>query len=178
MDEPIEDVYFDWLYTKVTSTRGTTPSTSYRSLLFALHSTEFAWLISGDDNRAEEGKALRKEFIREYWGDDPDDLWYSMGCSVLEMFVAFARRATFQTELSTYDWFWIFLENLGLADISDSSYRANASRIGPALDTFIWRTYDRRGNGSMFPLKRSRKNQRTAEIWYQFCEYVVDNDIY
>lgn len=176
MDEPIEEVYFNWLYSKVASVDVTpTPSLTWVTLIRDLHNTEFAWLITGDDNRAEEGLDLRVEFFRES-GLDQDSPWSSVPCSVLEMMIAFSRRASFASELSPREWFWIFLENLGVAEYSDN--RLGISQIvNEVLDPFIWRTYDTHGNGGMFPLNEPEHDQTTVELWYQFCEYVVENDI-
>jgi hypothetical protein len=39
----------------------------------------------------------------------------------------------------------------------------------------IWRTYDRRGHGGLFPLQRSNRDQRRVEIWYQLSEYLLQD---
>lgn len=176
MNEPIEDVYFNWLYTKVASVECPTPSLTHWTLLNFLHSTEFVWLVSGDDNRVEDGLDLRREFYKVVQLELDEELsWYNLGCSVLEMLISFARRAEFQTTISTREWFWIFLENLGLSDLNDAAddivLKANES-----LDIFIWRAYDSSGHGGLFPIKNTRHDQRKIEIWYQFCEYLVDNN--
>lgn len=179
MNEPIEDVYFNWLYTKAVSSPGNTPSTSYRSLMFALHSTEFQWLVSGDDNRVADGIDLRYEFLAEL-GVDIDGVdpgWLNLECSVLEMMVAFSRRCAFQTSLDEKDWIWIFLDNLNLSEISDGSYRSQSHYIYPTLSVFVGREYDRHGRGGLFPMIHSRKDQRNVELWYQFNEYIVENNI-
>lgn len=176
MDEPIEEVYFNWLYHQVFGRKTRTPSTGYQSLFFVLHSTEYIWQMSGDDNRAEDGKDLRVEFIRQAPAFD-EDPWDGVTCSILEMLIAFSRQTAFQTGKDPREWFWIFLENLELAHINDASYEENAHLIGPRLDTFIWRTYDPDGHGGLFPLRYSQNDQRDVEVWYQFCEYVVDQDI-
>ena len=63
MEEPIENLYFNWLYTKVSDVKNQTPTTKFDRLLILLHRTEFVWLLSGDDNRAEDGRDLRIEFL-------------------------------------------------------------------------------------------------------------------
>lgn len=177
MDEPIEETYFNWLYAKVVQEGPVvTPSNSYLTLMRDLHSTEFVWLLSGDDNRAEDGLDLRKEFLRQaYLKQDPP--WLSIPCSVLEMFIAFSRRASFETELSSREWLWIFLQNLGLSDLNDSSLGVT-QLTNEILDRFIWRTYDPNGYGGMFPLNQTTNDQRKVEIYYQFCEWLVENDVF
>lgn len=173
-DEPIEEVYFNWLYSKVASVDVPTPSLTYLGLLRELHSIEFVWLVSGDDNRAEDGIDVRKEFlIQSHLEDDP--YWMSMGCSVLEMLIAFSRRAEFETDLSVRHWFWIFMGNLGLDDLTDAATGV-ARKVENTLDPFLWRTYLRDGRGGLFPLRNAEHDQREIEIWYQFCEWLVDQE--
>lgn len=175
MDEPIEEVYFNWLYSKVASSAMSTPSLTYWTLMRDLHCTEFVWSVLGDDNRQADGLDLRKEFLREaYLEQNPN--WMSIPCSVLEMMIAFSRRASFDTELSPREWFWIFLDNLGLAELNDASL--GISRIvSVVMDTFVWRTYSHDGHGGMFPLKDAEHDQRKVELYYQFCEYLVDQEM-
>lgn len=178
MIPPIEEVYFNWLYTKALGSIGNTPSTSYQSLLYALHTKEFPWLVTGDDNRVEEGKSLRKSFLSSISFDDEDQeviFWYGLNCSVLEMLIAFSERASFNSSINQKDWFLIFLNNLGLGEYSDASY--NAIITNDIIDRFIWRNYDEYGHGGLFPLTYSKHNQKDLEIWYQFCEYLVDQNI-
>jgi hypothetical protein len=176
MDEPIEDLYFNWLYAKVARKESYTPSNRYQSLLFYLHRTEFVWVLSGDDNRAEEGRNLRKEFLRVSNITVEED-WMDLTCSVLEMLIAFAQRAAYQTALTACEWFWIFMQNLDLSEITDSAYPARAHIIGPVVEDLIWRNYEYNGEGGLFPLTQPGSDQREVEIWYQFCEYLIDKDI-
>lgn len=174
MTEPIDNVYFNWLCAKVNRVENPTPSLTYWNLLRQLYITEFAWLVSGDDNRAEDGLELRVEFLMESRLPE-NELWESMGCSVLEMLIAFARKAEFNAGRSTEFWFWRFLENLGLADANDASY-IPPEEIDEILYNFIWRTYEYDGTGGLFPMANPPKDQREVEVWYQFCEYLVDID--
>jgi len=170
-DEPIEETYFNWLYSKVASVRNPTPSLTYWTLFRDLHSMEFHWLLSGDDNRAADGLDLRKEFLRESYLPH-DQAWLSLGCSVLEMLIAFSRHAEFETNKSAREWFWIFLENLKLAHLNDAT-TGISREVSHAIDSFVWRTYRKDGQGGMFPIEGAVHDQRKVEIWYQFCEYVA-----
>jgi len=175
MDQPIEELYFNWLCAKVIRFEvPPTPSLTYWRLLRKLHNTEFVWLISGDDNRASDGVDLRIEFFREFLLDI-DQSWLDQGCSLFEMFIAFARRAAFETEISLADWFWKFMENLGLDQVNDAS-EVTDDEIDIVLTTFIWRTYDENGHGGAFPIAQPRRDQRKVEIWYQFCDLLIDQD--
>jgi hypothetical protein len=173
--EPIEEVYFNWLYSKVAFVMNPTPSLTFYSLLREIHSTEFVWFISGDDNRAQDGLDIRAEFLRESFLPH-DALWLNLGCSVLEMLIAFSRRAEFQTDLGASEWFWIFLKNLNLDTFSDAKPGIQR-KVSAVMERFVWRTYQRNGSGGMFPLKHPREDQRQVEIWYQFYEYLDENEI-
>jgi len=175
MDEPIEEVYFNWLYSKVARVDVPTPSLTHWTLLRDLHSTEFVWLVPGDDNRAQDGLDIRKEFLNQaFLSEGP--AWMSIPCSVLEMLIAFARRADFQVDLGEREWFWIFLDNLTLRDLNDAMEDITPI-VADVMDQFLWRTYRRDGRGGMFPLKKTSNDQRKVEIWYQFCEYLIDQDL-
>lgn len=175
MNEPLENLYFTWLCAKVVNIRDSSPSLTYWKLLRQLHQTEFVWLLMGDDNRAEDGKELRADFLIE--ADIPDDIDWRLnnGCSMLEMFIAFAKRAEFQTDDPVKFWFWEFMENIGLRDCSDAA-NCNEQEIEEILDQVIWRTYDISGHGGIFPLDDPQQDQRGVEIWYQFNYYLVDHD--
>jgi hypothetical protein len=141
-------------------------------LLRILHSVEFVWLISGDDNRAEDGLEIRREFLIQSRMDQ-DPAWTLLGCSVLEMLIAFSRRTEWQTDISARDWFWIFLTHLGLEDLNDAQGRFD-NYVIEVIDRFIWRTYDRNGHGGLFPLYDTDNDQRKIEVYYQFCEYLIE----
>jgi hypothetical protein len=171
--EPFEHMYFKWLCAKVVYNMNPTPSLTYWNLLKTMQNTEFVWLLSGDDNRAEDGLELRREFILE--AESPDDPSWRRdpGCSVLEMLIAFSRRTEYMTAQKAKDWFWEFIDNLGLKEVNDG-HEATPEDIGEILDEFVWRTYEPSGHGGLFPLNDPQRDQTEVEIWYQFCDYLVD----
>lgn len=166
MDEPIENHYFNWLCAKVLQSSGN----MHVDLLRGLHETPYTWLVQGDKNRAEDGCELRYDFLRETRLPREHN-WLVQPCSVLEMLVAFAYRAEFQTDIPARDWFWTFMTNLDL-----EKYRRVTRSDGPViehiLNTFIWRTYDSSGHGGLFPMRSTVNDQREVECWYQFCEWL------
>lgn len=174
MSEPFENYYFEWLSAKVIDTNQTSPGLTYWKLFEVLHRTEFVWLINGDDNRAEDGKELRREFI--LMADIPDNLdWRRvLPCSIFEMFVAFSARAAWMTDRPSRKWFWEFIENLGLTEFNDGNFDQN--EVTSIIERFIWRTYPPNGDGSMFPLRMSPVDQQSIELWYQLCEYVIEQE--
>lgn len=175
MDEPLENLYFNWLCAKVTHVENPSPSNVYWRLLRTLHNTEYVWLVTGDDNRAEDGIELRDEFMTQSnYYDDPEE-FRGVSCSLLEMLIAFSRRAEFMTTQSAKDWFWEFIDNIGLLECTDAS-ELTEDDIGERLYSIIWRTYDPAGRGGLFPMSDPPEDQRKTEIWYQFCEYLIDHD--
>lgn len=171
MLEPIESAYFNWLCAKVMNTEARTPTQKYYSLLRELQNTEFVWKEAMDVNRSEDGLDLRREFFNETHAE-VDPLWEHIGCSVLEMIIAFTRRCEFATGVSVRDWFWEIMDNLELKEFNDSA-RFNPDDVGDILYRFVWRLYDYNGRGGMFPIDDSPHDQRKVEIWYQFCDYIV-----
>jgi hypothetical protein len=176
MNEALENDYFNWLCTKVKEPdRRPTPTTSFDNLFRTLHNTEYIWLLPGDDNRAEDGKELRREFIvLANIPDVPD--WRMLPCSVFEMLIAFSRRAEFNSEMSAKNWFWEMLANLNLSDCNDA-WGASSEEIVGVLEHFMFRNYSRDGDGGLFPLLHPHADQTKVEIWHQFCDYLVDRDM-
>lgn len=174
MSEPLENLYFNWLCARVVDVRIKSPSSTYWELLKILHRTEFVWLLSGDDNRAEDGKELRRDFLIQ--AEIPDDIEWrlTVECSMLEMFIGLSIRAGFTTDTSISEWFWEFMENLGLREFHDGNVEPRM--IQEILEVCIWRLYDENCHGGIFPMKAPPKNQKEVELWYQFCDYLVDQD--
>lgn len=169
----IDSAYFEWLCSKVD--RRATKSTA---LLSDLHSIEFYWHIQGDENRAVDGTKLRECFGMETKFHNAED-YLEGACSLLEMLIALSQRMEYQL----YDpnnrdreaqWFWLLIDNLGLSKIDPSSRDAqrNRRRNSRIINKFLEREYARDGTGGLFPMKRTNKDQRKIEIWYQMMEYV------
>lgn len=169
----MREEYFNWLYSLVCP-KGY-PGSSYFFLLKALHRKEFYSLVPNDDNRGEDGKALRYQF--EY-SEIP---WFKGPCTMLEMLVALSDRLGQQFVDTQFDrpahmWFWEMMENLGLKDFTDEQFvRSNGeSIVDNILDTLLERTYDFHGNGGIFPLNCTDVDQRNVEIWYQMARYSLE----
>lgn len=175
MPEPLDNLYFNWLYNKVCDSSARTPQLKFTNLLKEIHSIEFTWLIVGDDNRAEDGCDLRMEFINES-GLEPSHMWLGENCSVLEMLIALARHAGFQTDSQPKEWFWIFLGNLGLSDFNNAR-RHNSTYIRDVVENFVWRTYDPNGQGGLFPLDNADRDQTEVELWYQLSTFLFENEL-
>ena len=123
---------------------------------------------------------LREEFAEELRDEVTTALNYP--CSMLEMLIGIARRMEDilfepEEEDQTERWFWEILGNIGLDKCTDSRYGDDYGRakIDDMIDMILSRTYKRNGQGGLFPLKRSKKNQRKVEIWYQLSAYLNEN---
>lgn len=173
-NEPLENTYFNWLCTKVAKVEVPTPSLTYFNLLRELQNTEFSWVVPRDDNRAEDGVELRLDFQREAFLS-VDEGWMQLPCSIFEMMYALAKRASFETGKSAIYWFWTMIENLGLKEFNDAS-NFDPDEVAYILHRFVWRLYEPDGRGGLFPLKNSIHDQREQEIWYQFSEYLFEQE--
>lgn len=177
MSGTADDRYLEWLYGLVAAVRNRNPARSYWKLFKQLYTKEFVWLVSNDDNRVEDGKELRLEFLAEQGSDGVDDQWMNLGCSMLEMLIALARRAADEANMTTADWFWILLSNIGLDEYNDLRHSANSSRlINEIVERVIYRTYNHSGRGGLFPLDHSLNDQRKVELWYQLAEYLQQEE--
>lgn len=173
MNKPLDELYFKWLYGQVCSSRTRNPSRSYRTLLEQLFRKEFVWLVANDDNRAEDGRDLRYEFLesRRLYNVDPN--WFNLGCSMLEMMVGISRRLSFEGGGEPRDWFWHLVQNLSLDDYNDDT-PIHEKEVDDVLDRVIWRVYKRNGHGGLFPLRGATKDQRSVELWYQLSAYLLE----
>lgn len=179
MDEPVlEELYLEWLYDQVGSVRTRNPSKGYWSLLRQLHRKEFVWILPNDDNRIEDGRDLRLEFMSVY-GSRIDPNWLNVGCSFLEMLIALSRRLAFEAEGEPREWFWQLIDNMELYDCTDRRYSESVERhVEAVLDRIIYRVYSPNGKGGLFPLRHADRDQRDVEIWYQLCAYLLERDAF
>jgi len=174
VSEPLDELYFRWLYSQVASVKQKNPSRTYWALLKQLFTKEFVWIIPNDDNRLEDGRDLREEFIEERQLHNVDPAWTELGCSMLEMLIALSRRLSFEDDQPADEWFWKLIENLGLRGFTDK-HTYTAEIVDEILDDVIWRTYGEDGQGGLFPLKHPNQDQRDIEIWYQLSAYLLES---
>lgn len=174
----LDDHYLEWLYKEaVGASRDANPARSFWQIAKQLYSTRFEWLVANDDNRAEDGKCLRDEFVAENHFDDIDADWMDLDCSMLEMLIALARRASFESSGEPGDWFWHFLRTMGIDLYSDLRYNTGVkTEIASIVERIIYRKYGRNGDGGLFPLRNATKDQRTAELWEQMAFYLREGN--
>jgi hypothetical protein len=172
--EPLDETYFCWLYRQVAVDEETEPSRTYWRIFKKLHTTEFIWFIPKDDNRVEDGKDLRHEFIEDNDIHGVDDGWLHLGCSMLELIIGLSRRLSFLADGEPQAWFWHLMENLGLEEFNDNRY-LDEDLVNEILEQVITRTYARNGRGGLCPLRKPNGDQREVELWYQLSSYVLEN---
>lgn len=164
-----------WLYSQVGSVKLRNKSKSHWSLIKQLYTKEFVWIIPNDDNRVEDGRDLRHEFLETCGIDGADSDWVGLGCSMLEMLIGLSRRLSFEAEGEPRVWFWHLIEMLDLEQYTDRVYNEAAEkRIDETLDTVIFRNYAPDGSGGLFPLNHPNEDQREVEIWYQLNAYLLE----
>jgi len=185
----ILDEYFHWLC-KIIQVED--KNSSYWILARRLFDRQFEWFVLNDDNRCEDGFWLREKFVF-----DLTDV-YLEHCNMLEMLIALAQRfdeivqKEGQSDCTTR-YFWEMMDNCGLSRYSDQwfsdtleDYKRISGKIpgetgwdtcliDRLIDKIVHREYTRLGNGGLFPLRNSRKDQRKVEIWYQLAEYINEN---
>lgn len=172
--------YYIWLLHFVEDSEYKT--CDYTKLLNKLWNTEFYSILNYDDNRIADGLDLRNEFadlevIHIYYLADNLPEY----CTVLEMMIALAKRLENDILYDekygdrTSKWFWMMVENLGLADSYDGYFREYY--VQSVLERFLERQYKPNGKGGLFVVNSGQKSgqidMRGTEIWYQ-AQYFLD----
>ena len=140
-----------------------------------LHNTEFRYSILRDENRAEDGEALRYKFTYQKGYDEALVYLNDRPSSVLEMMIALSIRCEeFMDDTSigdrTSQWFWGMITNLGLGSMTDD--RFDKREVNYILDRFLDREYEPDGKGGLFRVRKCDRDLRKVEIWYQLCWYL------
>lgn len=165
--------YFEWLYNIVCNNNAT--FMSYRKLLMYLHSTPFKYVISKDENRANDGVKLRNRYASDFYNSRYIDECLDEQCSVLEMMIALAFKMENimdnpQIGDRTAQWFWQMITNMELNGMTDNNY--DEIHVMWAVDRFLHREYKRNGEGGLFVIRSINRDLRDVEIWNQMCWYL------
>lgn len=175
MSPPLDDLYLEWLYREARLDPDLhNVGASYWGLFRQLYTKEFVWTVPMDDNRVEDARELRAEFIELSDIDYVDPSWMTLGCSILEIMMSLSRRMAFAGDAEPHHWFWTLINNIGLLTYSDAK-KFPRDDVDEVLDRIIWRKYDYSGNGGFFPLKNPLADQREVELWYQMQAYLIEN---
>lgn len=171
MSEPLDDQYLDWLYAMVGRQA---ENVDHFHLMKQLNSREFVFLpeTPSDENRWEDGVALRRQFMVRHRDVMVERHWLEMGCSVLEMLIGLAKRLSFEMDGEVGEWFWHLIDNLGLTRYHDG--RWNGRIVDQVIERLVWRQYSYDGNGGLFPLKEPHQDQRRVELWFQMESYMLE----
>lgn len=173
--------YFEWLI-GIVDDPGIRKS--YKELLWYLFEKEYVWHVELDENRAADGVDIRSEYISEKGlFDEPVAMDLEIRpCSLLEMLIAFAARIERDVTGEPGNdhpekWFWMFIENLGLKDASDSNWRKVPVRehVRDQVEMFLERDISYNGEGGLFPLRRPPEDQKKVQLWTQMQSYLNEN---
>lgn len=166
--------YWIWLRGLIGANDPESTRSSYFTLLWKLHATEFYWTVERDANRASDGKDLREAF-EDATGKDKSEI--DIPCTLLEMMIALARRYDGEVgdinSSNVPDIFWGMVDHLGLSGMDDEHY--DPEKVDDILTRFLDRSYEKDGFGGLFPLVNPREDQRKVEIWYQMQAYLIEN---
>jgi hypothetical protein len=162
MTQSLDEAYFLWLGSQL---REKETTKEYWDLCHILHEKEFVHQVANDDNRMEDGKALRREFRADWRLDDSP-------ASMLEVIIALSRRIAWDAGGDARGWAWQLIKNLKLERAYDPIGPRKRVWIDNTLEALIWRNYDADGNGGFFPLAFPERDQRKVEIWYQMGAWI------
>lgn len=148
----------------------------FGKLLEFLFSTKFIWIHPMDENRLNDGLYLRREFLFDFGLDVNRDLWDDPG-NVLEVLTAFSKRVEIEITGEPGNdnlgrWFWEMLENLG---VLYSDYEFDSRIVGQKVEKWLCRKFGENGKGGILPLRKTTRDQRDVEMWYQMQEYLNEN---
>lgn len=175
MSEPIDELYFKFLYSLVGDLEAKNPARTHWRLTKKLFTKEFFWIVPNDDNRIADGVDLRDEFVASISPMTVPPSWFMEGCSVFEVMIGLARRLSFETDREPSYWFWHLIHNLGLYHFTDL-VELDGAYANDVIDAVIWRTYRDDGHGGFFPLRYPKEDQRKVELWYQMNSYVLETE--
>lgn len=171
--DPIERLmYIDWLVGSV----NVMEDRDYSDLLYMLSEIEFYPLINYDEDRGDDGIALR-----ELWASVTNirsDLDFG-GASVLEVLIGIAKRIEFQLFGSHYidEWdyvkvFWDMIWNLGLEEFFGTLSCDTFEQIDRIVTLWLNREYFRHKKGNIFIIMNDPRNMRKLNIWTQMTLYI------
>lgn len=158
----------------------------YSRLCETLQGIYFVSKIAFDENRVEEGKALRSEWAESEYGDiselERELIPYT--CTALELILVLARRMCYEMSDSQFEagmgkWMAELLENAGLATFRNDIFEMNpeyaVAKIKNILHDIIYRKYLWTGEGGFFPVRWAGCDQRGVELLIQMNNYLAEN---
>ena len=182
--EQLTRLYLIWLGGKVTR------SSRHTELMEILFNKQFVWVVANDSNRIQDALDLRREFLLDAHfgkvfqvpeagklGQNTIEQFRSNEASVLEVLIGISRRLSFLAGGIAEVWAWKLVENLELHHMKDPLSAKKRDEINEVLDSLIFRTYQKNGQGGFFPLGYPDDDQTKVEIWYQMSAYIEENQL-
>lgn len=172
-----ETEYMNWLIDAVNDREGE----DYYRLLKYLYKKEFYSLVEYDQNRAEDGVALRGIW-QEANGLSNEEVDFGVA-KVLEVLIGIVKRIRHEIYGSKWaetmgdsDIFWVLLGNLGLERFSDKEIESTRiEQLDSIVEVWLERRYNRNGLGGIFCVFRATANFRKLELWDQMGIYIREN---
>lgn len=152
----------------------------YTKLFDILYGTEFVWTLPMDANRESDGRHLRVTY-EAISGTYMTLEELDAPCSFLEMLVALAQalyEVIYVSDIKT--WVWVFLDNIGVSECDDVWFDESinpSAYVKTRIDDVMLRRYRSDGDGGIFPLTHTDRDQRGVELWYQLNEYIMDQEL-
>ena len=154
----------------------------YNALIWTLVDIPFEYSHPMDENRYNDGIALRKEFELLTEVVLEDEPGYREKCTVYEMLAALAARCESQLMRNvalgdrSKTWFFEMLRNLDVLkwDFDHLQYNYKDD-INEKIGRWLRREYEFDGRGGAFPLKNATENQKNVQIWGQMNAYLMEN---
>ena len=181
----LDNHYLCWLMNQI-HIEGGGPE-GYSKLCEVLQGCAFLTFVRMDENRREEGMDLRDEAeddmnTGDIYGITVDDP-FPYTCSMMELLVVMTRRMHYEMLDSEYEadigkWAVELLTNAGLSGFTNSAFDKDNNTRNEAemiIKDIVYHRYGFDGEGSMFPLRQPKYDQRTTELLTQMNNYLAEN---
>lgn len=157
--------YIEWLFDRY-------GQEGYLELFKELSQRNYEYQFLLDENRAQAGLALREQCAYEtgvYLSDVADG-----PCSCLEMLCALGSSMYDMSGVNDPRYFvCVLLQNLGLERFRYHLTDKDKEEINRHLDTWLTRSYDKNGHGSIFDFNgHTTKDIRSMDVWSQMNLYL------
>lgn len=162
--------YNKWLYDM------SFKSDEYTAVFDILNHIPFIWSVANDDNRADDGLRLRREYLFEYGAKKEHYDWDLSECSFIEMLIGNAKAFSLLMDKDLPTSVMRLMRNTRLSEYTNSKQRhrphAFELEVTEIANTINHREYDYDGSGGLYPLNDPPKDQRNIEIYAQMNQYI------
>ena len=169
--------YTMWLSQRV----ATAKSPDYVFLLTELNKIEYYFIEPTDKNRVAYALDLRREFAQLEGSNVVYDVMPG-SCTALELLVYMAEAADFTLHDDRMgprpeQFFWTFIDNLGLSYLTNSNWSFEASNfIFSTINKWFDRRYNPNGHGSPWPILNTRVDLTSVPMWDQMQWWLAENE--